>query len=54
MSDYDVHCDPCGAADVRTRWCDRCGIDYCEDCEEFHAAVHEEVVAEQDRVARWY
>ena len=43
----DVACDPCGAFSVGVTFCDVCGIDYCEDCEEFHAAIHPEVARAQ-------
>lgn len=42
-------CDLCGGWLIRTRWCDVCGVDYCDDCQlGAHDAMHELLAAEQD------
>jgi hypothetical protein len=41
-------CDVCGGYNLRTRWCELCGVDYCDDCKlGAHEAMHE-LLAEQD------
>ena len=46
-----MSCDLCGATGTRTRFCDACGVDYCEDCAlGAHDAMHE-IAAEAQRVA---
>lgn len=49
----DLVCDLCGQPG-RTRFCDVCGVDYCEDCSMgAHPAVHELTEPEYERARRW-
>lgn len=45
----EMVCDLCRTL-TWTRWCEHCGVDYCEDCAlGAHDAMHELVVEEQHR-----
>ncbi len=44
-------CDLCGVQEARTRFCDVCGVDYCEECAlGAHEAMHEVAV---ENARRW-
>ena len=49
-----MSCDVCGAQDGQTRWCETCGVDYCESCAlGAHDMMHEISMAGQARAEEW-
>jgi primosomal protein N' len=49
-----VSCDVCGAQEVRTRFCEACGVDFCADCAlGAHDVMHELAADEYERMQRW-
>jgi hypothetical protein len=39
----EMTCDFCNKEKKRTRFCETCGVDYCDGCEMLHVCMHDEL-----------